>query len=89
MGSAESPTHAFRVAVSQGNCPLAYNAAKGSTYCKERWDQSSSHVEALIQAAPVLRRRAQVGDSPTSATKARTVASLPEAVQDAILPLRD
>lgn len=29
MGSAESPTDAFRVAVSQGNYRLAYNAAKG------------------------------------------------------------
>ena len=55
------------------------------TYCKGRWGLSHGRVDGIIRATPVLRRRSQVQDSSTSVEKAIAVATLPVAVQDAIL----
>lgn len=64
------------------------------SYCKERWGQSSKSVDDAIRALPVLRRltlHAGEREMP-SMSAAASVATLPEAVQDAILteaPKRD
>jgi hypothetical protein len=57
------------------------------TYCKERWGQSERSVQEMIQALPVLLRRAQGAPEAQrpSISAASKVASLPEKVQDAIL----
>lgn len=68
------------------------NAGRGNgggdawgTYCKERWNLSGGRVDEIIRAVPVLKRWPDGRDSRPSIAKAHMVATLPEAVQDAIL----
>ena len=58
-----------------------------AVYCKSRWGMSGAVVNDLIRAAPVLRRRGETvaAGNRLSVGAARRVASLDEAVQDAIL----
>lgn len=56
------------------------------TYCKARWSMSVESVNRAILAIPVIRRFEQDSySSSPSVEKAKTVATLPIAVQDAIL----
>lgn len=55
------------------------------TYCHERWGMSRGKVDDLIRAHSVLARFALESKALPSVEKARTVATLPTAVQDAIL----
>jgi hypothetical protein len=56
------------------------------TYCKTRWSKTASAVNSEILAATVIRRfdKDSLSNAP-SVEKAKTVATLPIAVQDAIL----
>lgn len=66
--------------------PDAWKESAWENYCKTRWSLGHSRVNAIIAATPVLRRRAEEGvESTPSVEKARIVATLPIAVQDAIL----
>ena len=58
-------------------------------YCKARWSLSRGRMDDIIRAAPVLRRRALESKAQPTVEKARIVATLPVAVQDAILDDQD
>ena len=60
------------------------------TYCKQRWSLSKGRMNDVIRAAPVLKRLSGRDSRPnTTVEKATSVATLPVAVQDAILYEQD
>jgi hypothetical protein len=65
--------------------PRAGETDAWSTYCKEQWGMSQNTVAHTIQALPVLKRLSCDGGATVSVSAATAVATLPEAVQDAIL----
>lgn len=55
------------------------------TYCNQRWGLSRGRIDDMIRARPVLERFARDSRANPSVEKAKTVATLSVAVQDAIL----